>query len=256
LYAVKVAPDQRDLITDSQLLCGIDWVTATRTDRDPTNDIAVANMSLGGPIQRNDTLPCGAQADSSLHEAICAMAQAGVVPVASAGNDTVALEDQYPALWGEVLTVTAIEDFDGKSGYDGAIVPGSLCASITGGGDMTVFPENSWAFFSNYATTDTARAHVLAAPGVCIPSTIRPATGFYVGLAHGTSFAAPHAAGIVGLCIASGACRGLTVPQIINKVVTDASTYNVKHPDYGYTGDPLRPGGHGYYGYLIRAALY
>jgi subtilisin len=256
LYAVKVAPDQRNNLTYPELLCGIDWVTATRADQDATNDIAVANMSLGAPVQRNDTLPCGGQGDSALHEAICAMTRAGVVPVAAAGNDTVDLDNRVPARWEEVLTATAMEDFDGKPGYDGTIAPGSVCANITGGGDMSVFPENSWAFFSNYATLDEDRAHVLAAPGVCIPSTSRLAAGSYVSLAHGTSFAAPHAAGTVALCIASGACRGLTVPQIINKIVTDATAYSLKHPDYGYTGDPLRPAGHGYYGYLIRPGLY
>ena len=30
----------------SGVICGLDWVTATRTDADPTNDIAVANLSL------------------------------------------------------------------------------------------------------------------------------------------------------------------------------------------------------------------
>ena len=32
----------------SDIVCGIDWVTSTRTDLDPNNNIAVANMSIGG----------------------------------------------------------------------------------------------------------------------------------------------------------------------------------------------------------------
>ena len=50
LFSVKVLGAQGGG-TWSQIICGIDWVTATRTDADPSNDIAVANMSLGGPGQ-------------------------------------------------------------------------------------------------------------------------------------------------------------------------------------------------------------
>jgi hypothetical protein len=46
--------DQRDNGATASLICGIDWVTATRTDSDPSNDIAVANMKATpppGPVQ-------------------------------------------------------------------------------------------------------------------------------------------------------------------------------------------------------------
>jgi subtilisin len=42
LWAVQVA-DQHGFELDSELICGLDWVTSTRSDADPTNDIAVAN---------------------------------------------------------------------------------------------------------------------------------------------------------------------------------------------------------------------
>lgn len=48
LYSVKVL-DSAGSGTQSQVICGIDWVAGTRTDADATNDVAVANMSLGGP---------------------------------------------------------------------------------------------------------------------------------------------------------------------------------------------------------------
>ena len=41
LYAVRVL-NKKNTGSASSILCGIDWVTATRTDADPTNDIAVA----------------------------------------------------------------------------------------------------------------------------------------------------------------------------------------------------------------------
>jgi subtilisin family serine protease len=256
LYSVKVAASQRDNVTDPQILCGVEWVTSTRTDSDPSNDIAVANISIGRSAKGNDEVPCGEPGSTALHEAICAMVRAGVVPVVSAGNDAQDIDNQAPARFNEVLTVTAMEDFDGQPGDAGTIVPGSPCAGVTEGGDMTLFPDNRWALFSNFATSADDRAHVVAAPGVCIPSTIRPATGDYVGIADGTSFAAPHVAGTVALCIASGACRGLTVPQIIEKIVTDASAYTNKRPAFGFTGDPLHPVPDRYYGYLVRAGTY
>jgi subtilisin len=51
LWAVRVV-DKNGFGFDSEIICGLDWVTATRTDGDPNNDIAVANMSLSGPLRR------------------------------------------------------------------------------------------------------------------------------------------------------------------------------------------------------------
>jgi hypothetical protein len=67
----------------------------------------------------------------------------------------------------------------------------------------------------------------------------------------GASFAAPHATGTVALCIASGACSGLTVPQIVAKFVADAQSYRIDHTSYGYTGDPFNPVSGKYFGYLV-----
>ena len=72
----------------------------------------------------------------------------------------------------------------------------------------------------------------------------------------GTSQASPHVAGTVALCIASGACVGLTPAQIIQKIVSDAGAYNTAHTSYGFVGDPIRPEPAKYYGFLIRAAAY
>ena len=68
--------------------------------------------------------------------------------------------------------------------------------------------------------------------------------------------ASPHVAGTVAVCVASGACAGLTPPQIVQKIVADATAYNTANPGYGFLGDPLRPISGKYYGYLIRAGLY
>jgi hypothetical protein len=47
--------DKRDNGATASLICGIDWVTATRTDSDPSNDIAVANMKATPPPGRFKT---------------------------------------------------------------------------------------------------------------------------------------------------------------------------------------------------------
>jgi hypothetical protein len=62
--------------SDSTVICGIDFVTSTRIDADSTNDISVANMSLGGAGSDDDN--CGNTNKDPLHQAICASVAAGV----------------------------------------------------------------------------------------------------------------------------------------------------------------------------------
>jgi subtilisin len=225
----------------SAILCGIDWVTATRTDTDPNNDIAVANMSLAG--KGTDDGNCGlTKKQDPIHQAICASTAAGVTYVVGAGNDAVDLQQKIPANYDEVLTVTGIADSDGQ--------PGGLGQPTRCEND----PDDSPAWFSNFATLPGDRAHTVAAVAECVASTMN---GALYGAGSGTSFATPAVAGTVALCIASGPCAGLTPAQIVQKIVADAAAYNTANPGYGFTGDPLRPPPTGrYYGYLARAGLY
>jgi subtilisin len=242
LWSVRVL-NKKLFGTTSTVLCGIDWVTATRTDADPTNDIQVANMSLGGPFtgSHHDDEQCGVKPRDVIHQAICRSTAAGVTYVVSAGNDTADLGQVLPATYPEVLTMTAIADSDGAPGAAGGPDP---CEG---------FPDDSAASFSNFATLAVDEAHTLAAPGVCISSTY---IGSDVAVDSGTSFAAPFGTGTVALCIANGACAGLSPAQIVHKIVTDTTAYNIAHPGYGFSGDPAHPIAGRYYGYLLRAALY
>ena len=231
--------------TTSSILCGVDWVVSTRSDADPTNDIQVANMSLNGKGQ--DDGACGTLNNDALHRAICAGSQAGVVFVASAGNDAVDFAGYLPGNYDEVLTTTAMNDYDGVPGGIGT-APAGRCLSNES------FPDDVAAVvYSNY-TAGADAAHTVAAPGTCIQSTW-PGEGWVIG--SGTSFAAPHVAGLAALCISTGGCAGLTGSQVTAKIRNEAVSYNQANPSYGFTGDLLRPFGNGrIYGPLVRAGSY
>ena len=234
----------------SRIICGIDWVTSTHTDSDTSNDIAVANMSLG--TAGSDDMDCGNTKKDAMHLAICNSVAAGVTYVVAAGNAAKDLGTDIPAAYDEVVTVTAMTDFDGKPG--GAFGGGSPCNGGQGQVDGTA------ASFSNFATLLADQAHTVAAPGPCSFSTHLNTAGpsGIVGYEYftGTSQASPHVAGTIALCIASGACAGLNPAQIIQKIKSDAAAYNTAHTDYGFVGDPIRPTPGKYFGFLIRAAAY
>ena len=242
LHAVKVLGSNGSG-SDAQVLCGIDWVTATRTDGDPGNNIAVANMSLGGIGPR--VAPCASTTDA-MHRAICASTNAGVTYVVAAGNSAwdfdYAPAPDTPAAYPEVLTVTAVSDSDGRAGG-------------TGGDTSCEFeePDDRYASFSNFAATSAGQAHTIAGPGVCITSTrLGGSTTVY----SGTSMATPHLAGAVSLCIGeSGACAGLSPAQVIAKVRADAQDHTTGLPAFGFNGDPTRPVSGQYYGFLQWSGL-
>lgn len=214
LWAVKVL-NNGGIGTFSQVICGIDFVTSTRTDADTANDIAVANMSLGG--SGADDGNCGNTNNDAMHRAICNSVAKGVVYAVAAGNSAKDAKDFVPAAYDEVITVSAIADFNGKGGGG---------ASPTCREDV----DDTFADFSNFgADVD------LAAPGVCIRSTYK--NGGYATLS-GTSMASPHVAGTAALYVktngicSDGGCVANLRAALINagKPQTDAGC--------GFTGDP------------------
>ena len=75
IWAVRVLDDSANTATFATVVCGIDWVTSTRTDFDPANDIEIANMSLGG--DGADDGNCGRTDGDVMHLAICNSTDAG-----------------------------------------------------------------------------------------------------------------------------------------------------------------------------------
>lgn len=241
-YAVRVLDNSGFGSTASEV-CGIDWVTANASSL----NIRVANMSLGGPGPSMGTQTCATTTDVE-RKAICNSTAAGVDYVVAAANGATAFDSAssptIPAAYPEVLTVTAVADSDGASGGEGA---STNCSWH--------LPDDTPASFSDYAATAAGQAHTIAAPGVCISSTVPPSS--YSSDWSGTSMAAPHMAGAVALCInesgVDGRCASMTPAQTITYLRSDAQTYNNGNPDYGFTNDPIsNPIAGKYYGFLTR----
>jgi subtilisin len=245
VYSVKVFDDATGTATNAAVVCAADWVTGTRLDDDPANDIAVANMSVGGP--GTDDGQCGQTDQDVMHTAICRSVEAGTLYVAAAGNSTLDLAAVSPATYDEVLTVTAMSDFDGR--------PGAQATPTCYGTDFGQLGDrdDAAASYSNFATTEEDRAHTVAAPGTCVTG---PLPGSLYAAAAGTSFSAPLVSGTAALCIDSGLCAEGDPVGTAERIRADASDHNTADQAYGFDGDPVRTAGVRYYGFLVRAAAY
>ncbi len=237
LYAVRVLNNVGSG-TWSSVACGIDWVTANAANL----GIKVANMSLGG--SGSDDGNCGKSNNDALHQAVCNSVNKGLTYVVAAGNSNADIAGFVPAAYNEVLTVTAVADFNGQPG-------GGAAATCRTGVDDTA------ADFSNFTTpTSSDAGHTIAAPGVCIRSTWK--AGGYNTIS-GTSMASPHVTGTAALCIATGKCSG-SPSSVISKLRGDAAA---QPGGYGFIGDPrnaIKSGGPRgqtlYYGYLAYTGSY
>jgi hypothetical protein len=76
-------------------------------------------MSLGGGGPALGGQTCATTTDGQ-RAAICAATSAGISVVVAAGNENANLMSSSPALYPEVLTVTAMGDADGRLGERGA----------------------------------------------------------------------------------------------------------------------------------------
>lgn len=162
LWAVKVCNAQGSC-PSSAIVAGIDYIVAN------SGEIEVANMSLGG-----------SGFSQAEYDAIQSAVESGVAFAVAAGNSDDDANFYSPAGFDNVLTVSALADFDG--------LPGGF-ASPTCLTDQ----DETLAYFSNWGS-----AVDIAAPGVCILSTFPIEQGSY-GTISGTSMASPHATGALAL---------------------------------------------------------
>lgn len=210
LYAVRVLNNAGSGSTSS-VICGVDWVTAN------ADTIEVANMSLGGGgSDPADGVVGDCSTGNAYHDAVCKSVAAGVTYAVAAGNSSADAAGSVPAAFDEVITVSALADFDGK--------PGGL-GSPTCRTDV----DDTFANFSNYgADVD------LIAPGVCIASTWKD--GGYNTIS-GTSMASPHVAGAAALYKAKN--PGATPAQVQAALQADGTTDWSNLDDKDATKEPL-----------------
>lgn len=180
LVAVKMFDDAGNS-SEALALCAIDHIIGLNADADTSNDVDVANMSWGEERAWGDC------ASDALHGAICRAEGAGIIQVAGAGNAAADGGGFVPAAYPEVLSVSALADFDGQ--------PGGLAGCGFVPELLWLECDDSHAFFSNYGPSVD-----VIAPGVQVYSTW---TGGGWQTSSGTSMATPHISGIAGLMAAA-----------------------------------------------------
>jgi subtilisin len=189
IWSVKVL-DKNGSGWSSWIIAGIDWVAAN------AGTIEVANMSLGGSGYN--------QAE---YDAIQGAVNKGVAFAVAAGNSNDDASKYSPAAFDNVLTVSALADFDGTAGGLGS----PTCRTDQ---------DDTLADFSNWGS-----AVDIAAPGVCISSTYPIEKGEY-GTISGTSMASPHAAGALALLASRNNPGNATDVYNLYKQVKGAGNYN------------------------------
>jgi subtilisin len=198
LWAVRVLNNQGSG-SFADIICGVDWVTGHAAT------IEVANMSLSG--SGAEPAGSGCATGDAFHDAVCGSVAAGVTYAVSAGNQHVNAATRVPAAYDEVMTISALADFDGK--------PAGRAAPTCRADE-----DDTFANFSNFgADVD------LIAPGVCILSTYR--RGGYATIS-GTSMSSPHAAGAAALYRSTHASAS---PAQVKSALQAAGTANWNNAD-------------------------
>lgn len=209
LWAVKVLGDNGQGFA-SWVIAGVDWVTAH------SEEIEVANMSLG--------CLCSMPA---LDEAIEVSVDAGIVYVVAAGNEETDASEFSPANHPDVITVSALADFDGQPG--GKAEAGSCRSAYES--SWGEHADDSLAAFSNYGGIID-----IAAPGVCILSTL-PGSGF--GLKHGTSMASPHVAGAAALLTSESKPKSKEDVEEIREIIVEQGNFEWEDTSGDEVQEPL-----------------
>ena len=200
IWPVKVLTDAGSGL-NSDVICGIDYVTAH------ASQIEVANMSLGG--SGSDDGNCGNTNQDAMHKAICRSVAAGITYAVAAGNDSEDAANSTPAAYDEVITVSALSDFNGVPGGGAP----STCRSDV---------DDTFADYSNFGSDVD-----IIAPGTCIYSTWM--LGGYNTIS-GTSMATPHVTGGAALYKAT---HPTATPAQVKSALQSAGTLDWNNSDDG-----------------------
>lgn len=201
LWAVKVLGGKNGLGTTSWLIAGIDWITAHP-------QIEVANMSL-------DLFTKYAPLDEALGKSV----EKGIVYVAAAGNSGLNADANYPGGSPHAITVSALIDYDGKSGGKGSPTCGYWG------------PDDTLASFSNWGS-----GVELVAPGVCIYST---SPGGKYRFLSGTSMASPHVAGAAAILASQANPNSAADVKEITQTLIEEGSLGWRDPSEDSQVEPL-----------------
>ena len=152
---------------------------------------------------------CGTINGDAEHRAICASVASGVAYAVAAANDSTSASKWIPAAYDEVITVSALADFNGTGGGGAS----STCSSF-----RSADSDDTFADFSNYGPDVD-----LIAPGKCIYSTYptTKSTGTGYAVLSGTSMASSHVAGAIALYRAE---HPEATPEEVKAVLQGAAT--------------------------------
>jgi hypothetical protein len=163
----------------SSVLCALDWMAGKRDRRrrgKPFFEGATMSFAVIFAGRDPSTRPCGEGRPDVIHKAVCRIVRQGTILVAAAGNYGDAARQRAPAAYPEVITVSAMADYDGRPGGRGRQSQACLVGSA-------LERDDAFASFSSFG-----RVVDLIAPGKCIWVAVKG--GGYARVA-GTSFATP-----------------------------------------------------------------
>lgn len=159
--------------TTSWVIAGINWAIANKS----AYDISVLNMSLGD--SSNNSTPCDKKATNPFVTPINNLRTAGIIPVASSGNNGYTTGISNPACTPGAISVGAVFDASWGGPYTWGGTPPTCTDTIASAVDKIPCFSNSASFLT------------MLAPGAFIT-----AAGIQMA---GTSQAAPHVAGALAV---------------------------------------------------------
>lgn len=188
IWSVRVF-DQNGKTTLDALVCGLRWTVENAAMLDVVN--------LSASFAGWDDGECGPAPRHPIHAVICAGAAAGLTYVVSAGNGAEDAERSIPAAYEQVLTVSALADYDGRPGGRGS--RGDL--GWESGRDDHLATYSNFGPDVDLAAPGNAILSTIAENGVRSPFVAGSSTGRWraYGTSSGTSFAAAHVTGAVAL---------------------------------------------------------